>query len=292
MSTVKKPIAGKKTPVLDAAAKAALILKALAKGSQTANQVIAATGLSQIEVRDTVKQLLKDKLVASDGAKIKLAANAKVTTTPAGTTQVKVKTKPAPVPEEDEEDDVPEDTADADLTAEFIEEYNDLFDVPKQNKAQKARFEELGAYLESVGAFESAGTDEEDEDEVAEDEDEVEDVPEDEDEEGFGFEDEDESEPDEVDDDTDDHDEDEDETPVPVKKAAKLKAAPKAVSQPEKAFAVAFKPIDQLSDDELITRIELATDAAEAYFDDNQPEISEMLMRSVAKARKQLNKRN
>jgi hypothetical protein len=93
---------------------------------------------------------------------------------------------------------------------------------------------------------------------------------------------------------------------VPVKKKAKPEPAPakskskagakgkakKAPTEPHKAFTMPFKPIDTLTDEELTKRIEDGVEAAESAHEDGFVEVAEMLMRSVARARKQLNKRS
>jgi cobalamin biosynthesis protein CobT len=117
--------------------------------------------------------------------------------------------------------------------------------------------------------------DEEADDEEADDDDEEEDDPEDEDE-------------------TDDDEEDE---PAPAKSKSKAGAKGKAKSkaaptEPHKVFTMPFKPIDTLTDEELTKRIEDGVEAAESAHEDGFVEVAEMLMRSVARARKQLNKRS
>ena len=94
--------------------------------------------------------------------------------------------------------------------------------------------------------------------------------------------------------DGDEDDDDEDEAP-PVKKSSGKKAAPapaaKKTSKKGQPFSMAYKPIDMLTDEELEERVELATEAAQEMHDE-YPSVSEMLMRSVARARKQLTKRS
>jgi hypothetical protein len=87
----------------------------------------------------------------------------------------------------------------------------------------------------------------------------------------------------------DDPVEEEDVAPAPKKKG-KAKAAP-ATAAPEAAFSLAYKPIDTLTDEELAERIEASVEAAEALYGDEHVLVAEMLMRSVAKARRQVNKR-
>jgi len=83
-----------------------------------------------------------------------------------------------------------------------------------------------------------------------------------------------------------------DEEPAPAKKgakAAKTKAVTLAPAHAE--FSMPFKPIDTLDDEELTDRIDNATAAAESLMEQGHELVAEMLMRSVAKARRQLNKR-
>lgn len=119
---------------------------------------------------------------------------------------------------------------------------------------------------------------EEDEDESDEDEEESDDDPEEE-------EDEEEDDPEEE----DEVDDDEDDEPAPAKKPAG-KGRTKA-PVPATKFAIAFKPIDTLTDAELTKRVNEATEAAESAAEEGFKEVAEMLMRSVARARKQLSKR-
>lgn len=84
--------------------------------------------------------------------------------------------------------------------------------------------------------------------------------------------------------DTEDEVEDE---PAPKK----AKKGGVSLEAPHKVFTMAFKPIDTLDDDELVERIDLSTAAAESLNEQGHELIAEMLMRSVAKARRQLNKR-
>jgi hypothetical protein len=81
----------------------------------------------------------------------------------------------------------------------------------------------------------------------------------------------------------------EDETPAP--KAAKSKTKAVTLAPPHQEFSMAFRPIDTLDDDELTERIEMSTAAAESLNEQGHELVAEMLMRSVAKARRQLNKR-
>ena len=93
--------------------------------------------------------------------------------------------------------------------------------------------------------------------------------------------------------DTDDHGEDiAEEAPAPKKVAAPKKApAKKAEDEVALPFAMAFKPIDSLTTEELQARVDESIEAAEAIHADGFPNVAEMLMRSVAKAKRQLAKR-
>jgi len=68
--------------------------------------------------------------------------------------------------------------------------------------------------------------------------------------------------------------------PAPEPKA-KAKAAGSG-----KAFSINFKPINMLDEDELEIRVTEGTKYAKILLDKGHPEVAEMLMRSVAKARK------
>lgn len=95
----------------------------------------------------------------------------------------------------------------------------------------------------------------------------------------------------------DDHDTDdeviEEEVVEKPKKTRGRKPAPKREQKAaHSVFSMPFKPIDTLTDDELLERVERGTQAAELLFEDDEPVIAELVMRSVAKARRQLNKRS
>jgi len=214
---------------------------------------------------------------------------------------------------------------------EMINEYNALQAKSRKNKTEQARYQTLEERLDELGVFDpeedadgSSSVDEMEDgtgteglgegdlegfDDETESGGEGEDSPE-------GDEDPDAFEDDHDDDFSDDHDTDEDEDPVeeeavparptkaqakgtpkpsagkPSPKTAKVAGAGSRVTDPQAAFSMSFKPIDTLTDDELETRIESATEAAEMLSGQGHEDVAEMLMRSVAKARKQLNKRS
>lgn len=87
----------------------------------------------------------------------------------------------------------------------------------------------------------------------------------------------------------DTEDEVEDDTPAPAKKGKKGGVS---LAAPHTEFTLAFKPIDTLDDDELAERIETSVAAAESLHGQGHELVAEMLMRSVAKARRQVNKRS
>lgn len=183
--------------------------------------------------------------------------------------------------------------------------------VAKKKKAKPAPVEEDDDEDEEEDEDEDEDDDPESEEDEDEDEDEEgsddDDEGEDEDEDESESEDEDEDEDDDPDSDEDDEHEDdeeeeeEEEPAVPVrKKKGKAANAPaqkttkktKGVKPAHEMFAITFKPIDTLTDAELTKRVKDATEAAEVAYEDGFHEVAEMLMRSVARARKQLNKRS
>lgn len=144
----------------------------------------------------------------------------------------------------------------------FVNEYNELVAKPKPTKADLARIAEITPVLVDNKLMEDP--DAETEDEPAEEEadfDFAEDVPTEDD-----------------DDTTDEHDaDDNEENDVPA-------------SEPSD-FTLPFKPIDQLSTPELTQMVEECTSVAESLHEQGYTWAAEGLMRSVAKANKQLAKR-
>lgn len=140
--------------------------------------------------------------------------------------------------------------------------------------------------------------DDEDEEEIDEEEDEDPDEEEDtddwgdeEDEEEVEEETEDDEEADDPEEEDEVDDDEDDDPPAPVKKGKGAAKAAPAPAAPHKVFTLPFKPIDTLTDKELTQRINDGVEAAESAHGDGFVEVAEMLMRSVARARKQLNKR-
>lgn len=287
MATKKLTVADKQTIIINAFKKS--------KTGMTATEALNSIELDKADVKTIVAQLLKDGTLIRDTKFVKIAPSKAAPAAPAKPTGT-AKKKPAPV-EEDEEDEEDEDEMDiieefneldavkkpkpaqtarkAELLDLMVDEFEELDEKAKPSKAEKARKAELDEILEANGMFES------DEDEVEEeDEDEAED--EGQDDEDEEEEDDDEVEEEDEDDDWDDEDEDE-EDDEPVKPAKGKKIVVPAVSQ---MFTMTFPTIDQLSEQELALRIVEATNYAKGEAKAN-PIIAEMLMRSVAKARRQ-----
>lgn len=100
------------------------------------------------------------------------------------------------------------------------------------------------------------------------------------------------------DDDGDSDDDDDDEAPKSKSKGklpnpkskGKVKEAPAEKKKAKKEFTMNFKPIDTLTDDELELRLNMGLEAAETM-EDEYPAVSELIMRSVAKVKRQIAKR-
>ena len=251
--------------VLTEAQKQNRVLKALAQndGEATASELVELTGLPKKELNDVAKALVRaKKVVPAAGGKIALPADEEEEA-PAPKAKAKkpvpiAKAKPAPkkkpAPPVEEEDE--EDDDDLDITDE--EDDDSDFDDEED---------------EAIGP-------DDDEDEEEEDDEEAEEESDDDDDDEF-----------ELDDDEGlDDDDEEEEAPTP--KAKKGSAKKSALEAPHKQFTMAFKPIDTLADDELEDRIEQSLLAAESLAKQKHTLVAEMLMRSVAKARRQLNKRS
>lgn len=234
--------------------KKARVLKALgeAEDGLTAPELLEATKLSKADVNNIAKLLVKaGKVVPAKNGRIMLAPDE----------EDEAPTKPAKKPA------APAKSVKkpAKKVAPPVEEDDDDDDIDI----------DLGDD-DDEDADADIDIDDDDDEDADGGEDADEDGTEDDDEEGFDFD----------DDDGQDPDDDEDDEPAPAKKKAGKKASP-----PHKQFTMAFKPIDTLTDEELEQRIEMGLQAAESLVEQKYPLVAEMIMRSVAKARRQLNKR-
>lgn len=222
---------------------------------------------------------------------------------PSKPTRVPPAVKAESLPELDYEPDGEDDAEEPDVD-DLIREYNALQAKKRKTKSDIKRYEQLEERLDELGVFEDSEPDAEAE---GEPEDNLDFGAEgDEDELDFGTD----SDDTEGDDGADDHDADNDDegefgddldesepvAPVAAKPAkpnskTSLPKTAAVSAEAHEVFSMSFKPIDTLTDDELTIRIDSSVDAAEMLFGQGHTEVAEMIMRSVAKARKQRNKR-
>jgi hypothetical protein len=249
--------------------------------SMSASEVAAATAIPGGELAKIVKGMMEDGLVVkdpNDGKRI-LAAKAKAPapqtsakpSKPAAVAGKKVPARRVPEPEPEVEDEVEDEVSDEYTEAEldaFYEEYQELADKGTLNSKDKKRFADIEEILEDAGYFGPDEGEEATEEETGEEEEFGEDETETEEEFEFGDEDE-----------TEGEHSDADDEDVPAQKG---KGGP---------YMVAFKPIDTLSKKELNEAIEECSDLVQQVEANGYTWGADFLSRSIAKARKQLNKR-
>jgi ribosomal protein L12E/L44/L45/RPP1/RPP2 len=306
------------------------ILTTLGKGGLRAQDLMSKTKLGPDVLRDAVKALIESGEIEMKGNVIQAVARKKAPApAPAKAPAGKIsRVKPAPEPEEEEE---AEEGYTEEEIADLVAEYEKLGKAKVLNPAQKKRFALVEETLTELGVFEDEAEEEEEAPEEVEEDDDTpeqeeeayteeeiadlvaeyeslgakkrspkqeerfqtveetltelgvfeddgsEEAPDDEEADFFSELDEDEGEH------GDDEDEGSDEDVAPKRGAKKVTS--------DKGFTMSFKPVDQLTKRELEDRIEDGLAHAESLADQGFREVAELIMRSVTKCRKQLNRK-